>query len=131
MEEPRRELPSVGVDVGGVLIAIAPGATDTMFSGDHRAAAAVPGAFEGVATLVRELGADKVFIISKAGAGMAQRTLEWMEAQRFHECTGVLPRWVARPVGWPGVPLAVKGPCQWAANSVLVRRPPPPPAPGS
>ncbi len=87
----------VGVDVGGVLIAIAPGATDTMFSGDHRSAAAVPGAVEGVAALVTALGPHRVFIISKAGDAMAQRTREWLEATEFHARTGLLPRCVERP----------------------------------
>jgi hypothetical protein len=80
----------VGVDVGGVLIGISSGSTDTMFAGDHRAAPEVAGAVDGVAALVAALGPPNVFIISKAGDSMARKTLEWMHARDFFGRTNML-----------------------------------------
>merc|ERR1719424_2647679 len=49
----------------------------------------MPGAHQGVAALVATFGASRVFIISKAGQAMRQKSLHWLEHHDFYATTGL------------------------------------------
>jgi hypothetical protein len=89
MNEPR-----LGVDFGRVIHgAAAPdGSADTVFlSGSHGDALASPateGAFDVLPRLVERFG-GRVWVISKCGARIQERTLAWLEHHDFHRRTGV------------------------------------------
>lgn len=83
----------LGIDVGRVIIH--PGDSsrpDTSFiGGTHDDAMKTPpydGMFDVVPTLVERFGGD-VWIVSKCGPRIQQRTLQWFEHHRFHERTGI------------------------------------------
>mmetsp|Transcript_14253 Transcript_14253/g.21325 ORF Transcript_14253/g.21325 Transcript_14253/m.21325 type:complete len:219 (+) Transcript_14253:88-744(+) len=84
----------IGIDFGGVISggkAIdEEGNEDTRgFFGEHYLQVkAQPGAFEGVKFIVDCIGADNVYIVSKAGARTAARTLEWLKTHDFYKQTG-------------------------------------------
>ncbi len=83
--------PRVGVDIGRVIIA-GDGPDTSFFRGDEESlhVPAVEGAFEGVARLVRAF-AGRVWLVSKCGTKIQQRTLRWLDARRFWHETGVDP----------------------------------------
>lgn len=88
-ETPRR----IGLDVGGVIIdAVANDGTDTDLRGDNfMKAAPVPGAYDAIKALVGHFGAENVFIISKCGDFIEDRTRVWLEGNDFYGYTGFLP----------------------------------------
>lgn len=77
----------VGIDAGGVLIArmTGPNGSDTFFSDRYLDTPPVDGAFEAVAKLVELYGADNIFIISKCGAQVQNKTLEWLNNLKFYD----------------------------------------------
>lgn len=86
--------PIVGIDFGGVICGGARqnGREDTtMFGNNSLYTPQVQGSFAGVKALVSALGAERVFIVSKAGEKMRQKSLEWMEHNKFYTTTGMLP----------------------------------------
>jgi hypothetical protein len=83
----------LGIDVGRVLIS--PGddsKPDTSFiGGTHEAALSTPpyeGMFDVVPALVERFG-GQVWIVSKCGPRIQERTLQWFERHRFYERTGI------------------------------------------
>jgi hypothetical protein len=86
--------PVLGIDIGRVIMnaADASGRADTSFlSGTDEDALATPaseGAFEAIAELVRAFE-GKVWLVSKCGPRVQQRTLRWLKRHRFFELTGV------------------------------------------
>ncbi|GAA1594426.1 hypothetical protein [Actinoplanes couchii] len=83
---------TLGVDVGGVIVAIVPGGEDTsFFGGRYLETPAVDGVFEALAALTAGPFAGRVHIVSKAGPKVAGHTREWMEHHRFFERTGINP----------------------------------------
>ncbi len=78
----------LGVDVGGVIISRQNDHTDTSFFGhNYLKTTAVEEVFECLRQL-RE-GGFEVFIVSKCGANVQRKTLEWMAHHRFFERTGI------------------------------------------
>lgn len=80
----------LGIDVGGVIIDRKKNdQSDTsLFGPNYLKAHAVEGAFQSIKQLHGLFG-GKVFIVSKCGQNIERKTREWMEANRFHEETGV------------------------------------------
>lgn len=85
--------PRIGIDVGGVIIdRVKNDHTDTsFFSDNYLATSAVPGAFNSIARLIRYFGAENVFIISKCGEVVENKTRHWLEHHGFYATTGFLP----------------------------------------
>lgn len=97
----------VGLDIGGVIVDgnsllanATEGAEEELSSDLHEGFMAeegflrtpqVSGAFDGVAALVRKLGPENVFLVSKAGRKVEQKTREWLDAKQFFEKTSLLP----------------------------------------
>jgi len=83
----------IGIDVGGVIIdSIHNDNSDTSFLGDNfLRTTAVPSSFYAVRKLVQRFGADNVFIVSKCGPVIQEKTLGWLVHQDFKEFTGFLP----------------------------------------
>lgn len=91
--EKEKQMPRLGIDVGRVLIAPdGAGGGDTSFIGGSLAdALATPpyeGMFEHVPGLVERFG-GRVWLVSKAGPRVQEKTLLWLAHHRFHERTGI------------------------------------------
>ncbi|MBP6011075.1 MAG: hypothetical protein KBA31_02505 [Alphaproteobacteria bacterium] len=86
----KKSAPALGIDIGGVLIRPARDSGDTsFFSSGYLETPIVDGAFEAVARLNKLVFPDRVFLVSKAKSGTAQKTVKWLAHRRFHETTGV------------------------------------------
>lgn len=88
-------IPRLGLDVGRVLIASEqPGTEDTSFIGgsmtDALATPAYPGMFEHVPVLVKRFQGE-VWLVSKAGRRVQERTIRWLAHHKFYERTGIQP----------------------------------------
>lgn len=86
----------LGIDVGRVLISPGDaGKPDTSFIGgsleDALNTPPYEGMFDAVPALVRRFE-GKVWIVSKCGQRIQERTLQWFERHRFFERTGIDPR---------------------------------------
>lgn len=90
----RGRAPTIGIDIGRVIIAggtPAAGPDTDFFGHDHDAAMrtpVVPGAFEGVATLVERFE-GRAWLVSKCGPRIRDRSLAWLEHHRFWSRTGL------------------------------------------
>jgi Zinc finger C-x8-C-x5-C-x3-H type (and similar) len=85
----------IGIDCGGVLLEMAKGGSsgrgeDTIFSSNFLSSPQEPGAFEAVKSMVGLVGADNVFVVSKCGDKVEQRTRQWLHHGNFFETTGFL-----------------------------------------
>lgn len=82
----------VGIDVGGVIIDSRKNdGTDTSFiDGDFMRTTAVDGSFETIKVIIECFGAENVFIISKCGPAIQEKTLSWLKGRQFYESTGFL-----------------------------------------
>jgi hypothetical protein len=83
----------LGIDIGRVIIGGGdePGADTRFLDGDERRAMSTPavqGAFPTIAELVRAF-AGRVWLVSKAGARVQDRTRRWLDANSFYTTTGV------------------------------------------
>jgi hypothetical protein len=83
----------IGLDVGGVIIdAIGNDNTDTAFRSDNfMATTAVEGVYEAVRVLTDTFGKENVFIISKCGLVIEDKTRLWLEGTGFYRLTGFDP----------------------------------------
>ncbi len=80
---------ALGVDVGGVIIDRVNDKTDTSFFGEnYLKSKAVPEAFETLSKLMPIFG-SKIYIVSKCGWNIQQKTLRWMAHNDFHIRTGI------------------------------------------
>ena len=80
----------LGVDVGGVIIDRVSDESDTSFFGDnYLRTPAVDSAFEALRLLNADRFAGRVFLVSKCGARVQAKTLDWLEHHRFYDLTGV------------------------------------------
>ena len=80
---------TLGVDIGGVIIARAGAGEDTSFSSEnYLEAREVTDAFEVLKRLVNERFGRRVFLISKAGPRVRAKTMHWLKHHRFFERTG-------------------------------------------
>lgn len=86
--------PALGIDIGRVIISAGTGRGDTSFlDGDLASALRTPPA-PGALPAIRELFAlfsGRVWLVSKAGPRVQDRTRRWLEHHRFWEVTGVAP----------------------------------------
>lgn len=80
---------AVGIDIGRVIIAAGNEDFSRIDSRDAPAAE-VPGAMDAVAALVSEFR-GRVWLVSKCGESMAERTRRWLEIRRFYARTGLPP----------------------------------------
>lgn len=81
---------SLGVDIGGVIIDRVNDDTDTsFFSDNYLQTTAVPGAFDALRRLAAERFGERVFLVSKCGARVQERTLRWLDHHGFHDRTGI------------------------------------------
>ncbi len=85
----------LGIDIGRVIIGGGdqPGADTVFLNGsDDRAmqTPAIPEAFASIASLYRAFD-GRVWLVSKAGARIRDRTLRWFAAQQFYCATGLTP----------------------------------------
>jgi hypothetical protein len=83
--------PIFGVDIGRVLIAGSGSADTSFFSGDETTMLAtpeVPGAVDALRRLV-ELGEGRVWLISKCGPRVADRSLRWLDAHDVYGRSGL------------------------------------------
>jgi hypothetical protein len=86
------QLPTLGVDVGGVIVALADRDEDTSFFGSRPLETpAVAGVFDELGALTSGLFAGRVHVVSKAGPSVAANTRAWLAHHRFFERTGVAP----------------------------------------
>ncbi|WP_117214339.1 hypothetical protein [Allorhizocola rhizosphaerae] len=88
----KRVRPStLGVDVGGVIVALAEeGAEDTSFFGSRPLETpAITGVMEALAALTEQPFAGRVHLVSKAGPKVAGNTRAWLAHHRFFERTGI------------------------------------------
>jgi hypothetical protein len=91
---PGRDVPQLGVDIGRVIIdgSWHPQGGDTaFFQGDEATMLAtpeMPAAVEVVARLVIAFDAQ-VWLVSKCGPRVQERTLRWLAAHEFHSRTGL------------------------------------------
>jgi hypothetical protein len=76
----------LGIDIGNV---ITEGGNE-MFSSQFLSARQMPGAFGAIKKLVTEIfGPEKVFLVSKCGVKMQDKTREWLQHHNFYGLTGV------------------------------------------
>lgn len=81
----------IGVDIGGVIIGRINDKTDTsFFSNKFLSTPAIEGAFESIAQL-KESGFE-VFLVSKCGSAVQEKSMHWLRHNRFFEITGVSSR---------------------------------------
>lgn len=80
----------LGIDIGGVIIQPAETAGDTsFFSSAYLDTPPVEDAFEAIAQLREERFGDDIYLVSKCGPGVQQKTLNWLSHRNFYELTGV------------------------------------------
>lgn len=84
------DVPRIGIDVGGVIIDRFNDHSDTSFFSDNfLQSRAVPEAFDAIASIARLFGTDHVFIVSKCGAQIEEKTRAWFAHHFFYSRTGV------------------------------------------
>jgi hypothetical protein len=82
----------IGIDIGNVIIGGATELPDTSFFSDNfLATPPIPESFESIQLLAEEFD---VWLISKCGQKIQDRSLAWLEAYKFFEVTGVHPEQV-------------------------------------
>ncbi|WP_211240835.1 hypothetical protein [Hamadaea tsunoensis] len=85
-----KQQPTLGVDVGGVIVALAGRDEDTSFFGTRPLETpATDGVFEALATLAAGPYAGRVHLVSKAGPKVEANTRAWLEHHDFFTRTGV------------------------------------------
>lgn len=82
---------AVAIDVGGVICKRAPLGSneDTLLGENWKHVQPQEGCVEAVALLVKTLGVDNVFILSKASDVMSKRTRAWLDYIGFFRSTGL------------------------------------------
>lgn len=95
MSKKRTIEPRLGIDIGKVIMEpVKGGKADTAFLGSSMEKAIrtppAPGAFEGVRTLVTAF-AGRVWLVSKAGASVQQKTRAWLKHWDFYGVTDLRP----------------------------------------
>ncbi len=81
---------ALGVDIGGVIIDRINDGTDTsFFSENYLNTSAVADVFEVLEALVRRRFANRVFLVSKCGLDIQNKTMHWLDHHRFFDRTGI------------------------------------------
>ncbi|SEM08158.1 hypothetical protein [Streptacidiphilus jiangxiensis] len=85
-----QRLPTLGVDVGGVIVdRIAAGEDTSFFGSQPLLTPAVCGVFEALARLAAEPFEGRVHVVSKAGPKVAANTRAWLHHHEFFARTGI------------------------------------------
>jgi hypothetical protein len=85
-----QQQPTLGVDVGGVIVTLAGRDEDTSFFGDRPLETpATPDVFPVLAALTRDPFAGRVHLVSKAGPKVAANTRAWLDHHDFFGRTGI------------------------------------------
>lgn len=80
----------IGIDIGGVIIDKGNDREDTsLFGPKYLEARAVVGAISAIQKLNQEVFLGEVYLVSKCGEKVEERSREWLKANAFHEKTGV------------------------------------------
>lgn len=81
---------TLGVDIGGVIIDRVNDGTDTsFFARNYLRTTAVPGVFDALRQLVAGRFGNQIFLVSKCGEQVQERTLQWLEHHEVYERTGL------------------------------------------
>lgn len=81
---------TLGVDIGGVIIDRVNDNSDTSFFSDNfLSTTAVLGVFDALRILVEKRFGERVYLVSKCGRRVHERTLLWLDHHRFYERTGI------------------------------------------
>jgi hypothetical protein len=84
------QVPTLGVDVGGVIVTLADRDEDTSFFGSRPLETpAVAGVFDALAELAGRPFAGRVHLVSKAGPKVAANTTAWLAHHDFFDRTGI------------------------------------------
>lgn len=84
--------PGLGVDIGGVIITPARKSGDTsFFSSGYLDTPAIDAAFSSIKYLHETVFPDRVYLVSKAKSGTAQKTRDWLSHLDFYNLTGLTP----------------------------------------
>lgn len=85
-------VPRLGVDIGNVIMTSDTDNPDrSVFGDDFLKTPQVEGAFDTLAEITASNLWGPTVLISKCGLRVQDRTLQWLEAQKFYEKTGVAP----------------------------------------
>lgn len=82
----------VGIDIGNVLTTKDTDNPSAAFSNDpyqYLNAPQMEGAYDSVRELVEMFGTENVYLVSKCGKKMQEKSAKWLKYQRFYEITGV------------------------------------------
>ena len=84
----------LGIDIGKVIIDSARNdGTDTAFFSDNfLRTTALPGAFETIGKFVAQFEPENVFLISKCGLRVQEKSLAWLAHHNFWKQTGMNPQ---------------------------------------
>lgn len=84
----------LGIDIGKVIIDGARNdGTDTAFFSDNfLRTTALPGAFDTISKLVAQFTPENVFLVSKCGPRVQEKSLAWLAHHKFWEQTGMDPK---------------------------------------
>jgi hypothetical protein len=81
---------TLGIDIGGVIIDRVNDGTDTsFFSDNYLRTTAVPGVFDALRQLVGKRFGDEVYLVSKCGQRVQDKTLHWLDHHCFYDLTGI------------------------------------------
>lgn len=83
----------LGIDIGKVIIDGAHNdGTDTAFFSDNfLRTTALPDAFKSIGNLVSRFGSEHVYLVSKCGLRVQEKSLAWLAHHNFWEQTGMNP----------------------------------------
>ena len=80
----------LGVDIGGVVISRQPDRSDTsFFHGRYLETPAVPGALDALRAITDAQRFAEVWFVSKCGANVQRKTVEWLHAHDAFTRTGI------------------------------------------
>lgn len=75
----------LGIDIGGVITA----GGNEMFTENFLAVQAMPDCFEAIKRIVAQRFGERVYLVSKCGSRMQQKSMEWLRHHKFFDLTGV------------------------------------------
>lgn len=80
---------ALGVDIGGVIIERQGDGDTSFFSENFLATPPVKCAFDTIRLLREKMFGDQIFLVSKCGVRIQEKTREWLQRYNFFEATGV------------------------------------------
>ncbi len=80
----------IGIDIGRVIISGDTDKAKQFFTDEYLKVRAIAGAFEGIQKIVQKYGRNNVFLVSKCGEIVQEKSLNWLQHHDFFHKTGVL-----------------------------------------